>query len=94
MSKKTKHTPGPWTMKQVEIDLGEGHTCNGVEAIQPDICEMLSARPIGEVTANARLIVAAPELLEALERMYEENGAPSPEAINQALAAIRKAKGE
>jgi len=44
-----------------------------------------------EMMANARLIAAAPELLEALEVLYEEL---SPRALRKAAAAIAKAKGE
>jgi hypothetical protein len=69
----TKHTPGPW-----EISLiGEGDelTVDGIEsnavAHAPHrlICEMGHDIDMGqdyaEVIANARLIAAAPELLEA-----------------------------
>ena len=47
--------------------------------------------------ANARLIAAAPDLLDALERllhMAEEGSIPGPNTLNQARAAIAKAKCE
>ena len=53
--------------------------------------------------ANARLIAAAPDLLKALEALTDAyltipgmSGLPLPnaEAYHQALAAIRKARGE
>ena len=55
----------------------------------------------GELAANARLIAAAPELLEALERIstaYDETlrhpiAAPLLQAIYGARAAIAKARG-
>ena len=50
-----------------------------------------------EAEANARLIAAAPELLDALGRllhMAEEGSIPGPNTLNQARAAIAKAKGE
>jgi len=40
--------------------------------------------------ANARLIAAAPELLEALERIVHDN----TKARSIAIAAIAKARGE
>ena len=50
----------------------------------------------GSAEANARLIAAAPELLEALEEMYRICNISSDEAPHRvkARAAILKAKGE
>lgn len=56
-----------------------------------------------EAEANARLIAAAPELLEALENLvtgikdnFRRNGLGSPSGpyIDNALSVIRKARGE
>lgn len=55
----------------------------------------------GELAANARLIAAAPELIDALERIstaYDETlrhpiAAPLLQAIYGARAAIAKARG-
>lgn len=85
-----KHTPGPWRAEgQVRyperiasyiIGAPEGHG------------------PIAEVYQypNARLIAAAPELLEAAEAMCQDG--KSPADIDRAYAmlrsAIAKAKGE
>ncbi|HXF73988.1 MAG TPA: hypothetical protein VNO79_15435 [Actinomycetota bacterium] len=55
--------------------------------------------PSKNMAANARLISAAPELLEALERLLAPTGSepyPPPgsaEAIDAARRAVRKARG-
>jgi hypothetical protein len=91
----TKHTPGPWKVVP-----------HGVEPENPDGCEfdvtVDTRSPVG--MANARLIAAAPELLEALEAAVfalEPNGTPVTEAekyrakaATAARAALAKAKGE
>ncbi|HEX3941609.1 MAG TPA: hypothetical protein VHX11_09025 [Acidobacteriaceae bacterium] len=89
---ETKHTPGPWSRYNEErcsnIFL-ESH-CHG------SVCKIANNL---HAEANARLIAAAPELLEALERLIAragENlrGGMMWSEITQAKAAIRKAKGE
>lgn len=59
----TKHTPGPW---EVEV---HSYTYSIVRDVSPFITEdVASVRRDGpQDSANARLISAAPELLEALE---------------------------
>ncbi len=55
----TKHTPGPW--KYIAW-----HGQHGVhDAMDNDVCETFGE----DAEANARLIAAAPELLEALMRL-------------------------
>lgn len=81
-----KHTPGPWQQ-------GEGTTLWVVLANdRTPICHLLLGTEAAE--ANARLIAAAPDMLEALEVMvhsfmYKD----APEAFNIARAAIAKAEG-
>ena len=94
----TQHTPGPW------VDIGpniyeSGPPFNWVATVQT------SNKPDWE--ANARLIAAAPELLEVLgdvlpwlekaeaEGVFENCAAPKggQRAINRARAAIAKATG-
>lgn len=61
MSKQTKalHTPGPWTTY--------GHPADGI-TIRARGCAVADVIPQrGADEANARLIAAAPDLLEALE---------------------------
>jgi hypothetical protein len=51
------------------------------------ICESVSE-------ANAKLIAAAPDLLEALENLENDDGQIPAHAWNLCQAAIAKAKGE
>ena len=66
----TKHTPGPW--KQYRDSVGnvriQGNVAGGPVAF---IEEMNNTGGTEQDHANARLIAAAPELLEALHAAYE-----------------------
>jgi len=83
-----KHTKGPW-------DWTEGSGEYEIELVGPvggedSILYHGANWPV--IKANARLIAAAPELLEALEDILANiDGFPD---TSKALAAIRKAKGE
>ena len=93
-----KHTPGPWKTRK-------GFFSDSVEIYKPkhlkkpfiptEIAVIRVEGPEGE--ANARLISAAPELLEALRGMLEvfgdEFGIGSSETCDAARAAIAKATG-
>lgn len=72
---------GPTTIANVKVD-GVRH--DGLEVIEPLDCE-----------ANARLIAAAPELLEALIRLHQVAGDFKEDslaaALDQAIFAISKA---
>ena len=88
----SKHTPGPWKARYAPdrappvetwcIDWSEDHE---------EIAEIVH----GE--ANARLIAAAPELLEALKAIVDEQdarqGYASVQSYDAARAAIAKATG-
>jgi hypothetical protein len=72
---ETKHTPGPWT-----VDDGETLRIRGAD--KSSVCTinwltLTSRRLAPEGYANARLIAAAPDLLDALLRLVariEVNG--------------------
>jgi len=88
----SKHTPGPW-----ELHLGY----NGAFRIEKDGVVITDRGPYLdrhlEMHANARLIAAAPDLLEALKEAREVMGQePSARVINAAIKireAIKKAEG-
>lgn len=65
-----KHTPGPWMLIDTgdddEIWIGVNHPEVGAVTHAAIRYGCDEARELGEVYANALLIVAAPDLLEAL----------------------------
>lgn len=100
------HTPGPWTAHPIETRFGPPYT--------PVSAKTLIARVYSEdfedyaqSEANARLIAAAPQMLDALEAILQDVPADVEEwaeryetfhlsvsAMKSACAAIRAAKGE
>lgn len=99
-----KHTPGPWGIDRYVVKSGDDE---GAEMLSiKNVCR-ISQQPNGHKQdetdeANARLIAAAPELLEALERAADElhraqNSNGSQWLIDEeakARAAIAKATGK
>lgn len=103
MRKITEHTPGPWKVEPIEsqrslvycrINGSQSLGFAGVYKLDDKECQ-------NECLANANLIAAAPELLEALETAvswYQEWLELGPDAGDLSLdtlrKAIAKAKGE
>jgi hypothetical protein len=92
-----KHTPGPWKAQKLESD-GLVIRKDGWEVSTAafDVCANIQYGAPIRNEADARLIAAAPELLEALELVRMSNGwrylcSESQQVID---AAISKAKGE
>lgn len=92
-----KHTPGPWNRI-----IADGYTVRHPQ-IYSDTGPVANATWLGdgrldELNANARLIAAAPELLEALRGLRDAFLGTSVEvqadAMRAARAAIAKAGGE
>lgn len=88
----TTHTPGPWTHR------------TGTQLLEGSNGSVVCLVPFGEyddADANARLIAAAPELLEILKRFVsvtaigfeERDEAAEGEVWDAAQAAIAKAEG-
>jgi len=106
----TKHTPGPWSViapKRAGGELGSMADVGILGANGAIIAEAWLECPlpahekyIAPSEANARLIAAAPDLLDALEEIAAPacmamNSADRVEAFRDlARAAIAKAKGE
>jgi len=82
----SKHTPGPWSHATDFGQVGSIETDDGLVIAQ---AQALVSDPDRSVrNANARLIAAAPDLLEALYNMLEDGDKTDRE---QALAAIKRA---
>lgn len=94
----TAHTPGPWVLGSPELitAFGSDYKYNITTPNGPCLAVVLG----GE--ANARLIAAAPELLEALKALHEACDTLLSERslykiqgeLNMALTAIAKAEGK
>ena len=112
---ETKHTPGPWTLETVKTSAGSCHKIGPFPGSNwhPDgtyacvyadgehwLTERLTDRG-KELFANARLITAAPELLETLQDFATQYacGCGHPACNNcerdrEAAEVIAKATGE
>lgn len=77
---KTKHTPGPWDFfhdeKEQMISIAEQGFDRNDDSDDRSVCGIWGlngmTRSDDENFANARLITAAPDLLEALEELQEK----------------------
>jgi hypothetical protein len=109
---KSKHTPGPWYFNVGGWCVDQG----GIWTSDQDDIAYLNYEVCGPdddgfadpfaATANAHLIAAAPDLLEALELVVMEEDwydasrdgmdwkGPPPVWLRRVRAAIAKAKGE
>lgn len=89
---KTKNTPGPWSVDRYSTGNSRRIVVNGTSGMVAD----LDWNSHAENDANARLIAAAPELLNMLQRMYDETnggGTPCLLTLEHAVVAIAKATG-
>ena len=96
------HTPGPWARTNLTIHT-QSTAHRGALGLARvfDWIETDGVLDANEATANARLIAAAPALLEALEHMigastivHTQGETERIHALSQARAAIAQAKGE
>ena len=93
------HTPAPWVIAHGRCIYGSG------DLVKPFIASVEDDHNDGETIANARLISASPDLLDAcrcaladLQGLAEQNlislGDPALITIRELQAAIVKATGE
>lgn len=95
---QSKHTPGPWGIQEgktlLHIETFESERGDGSLDTRTPVCSLPKKKK-----ADALLIAAAPELLEALESCLDWLETQCQENypdgyIELAQAAIKKAKGE
>jgi hypothetical protein len=91
----TKHTPGPWVLKRatVPVDGGIDVAIIGDGEIIAEVFARASATKWPPVEANASLISAAPDLLNALKALMDSEGEIHDKVI-AAREAIAKAEGQ
>lgn len=102
-----KHTPGPWVYPRLGTQVLTGdswsticvlHSGHGDKFQDHRFAEWKDGRGAEEAGANARLIAAAPELLDALKGMLklwrDIGGDESNYFLSQTKAAISKAEGD
>ena len=95
-----KGTPGPWRVSEKRGDLIDiRHENNEPGAMSLNLAQVVARQSwLREAEANARLIAAAPELLEALRdlliRTSELDEYGEDCTFAKARAAINKATGE
>jgi len=99
VKQSSPHTPGPWTVDGAEIVDPHGATLATVYCPQPSGGRAQFLNPIEKPHANAQLMAAAPELLDALRYWVEHVGTafhPPCEGLKgwqgKASAAIEKAE--
>lgn len=108
MKQNSQYTPGPWIASGSQIlQGGQLKDWKLVIASLPSRSDLQpkldsAAKNYGERNANARLIAAAPDLLDALENLYSRafaqldrsathDGLENCNALGDARAAIRRA---
>ena len=80
----SRHTPGPWDT----APWGDGSNLKGCTNVVDHTRQIIIATDVQE--GYARLIAAAPDLLEALEDLINKHKAGP---VTKAKAAIAKAQG-
>jgi hypothetical protein len=81
MENNTKHRQGEWKTSKPYFNYYV--TCNG-----ESICQINAS---DDEEANAKLIAAAPDLLEALQAMIDGKERDFAKLVEKAQAAIKKA---
>jgi hypothetical protein len=96
---QAKHTPGPWKATGNEFDKLLGYSVKDRDGI---VVAEIQPRPyqVHVNKQNARLIAAAPEMLEALEcaliglEQVEDPLIETSDALVAVREALKKARGE
>ena len=90
---KAKHTPAPWEYRDLGQKDGAWQVRANARRGGTDMVEVCTVYH-WNAEANARLIAASPELLDALRDMVSDRECLSQATIDFAKQAIAKATGE
>ena len=98
MSAEAKHTQGPWQVAEAGSWKDGIRTSKEYFVRRPDddvaiASEILNPEDSTPSEANANLIAAAPDMLEALENLENDDGSIPAFAWDMVKTAIAKAKG-
>lgn len=86
----TSHTPGPWKIADDNDNRPTGCICSAVCDTQIIAAGRVNGYTIAEGMANARLIAAAPELLDACEKAGSvSEGFITTATVNQLRTQLR-----
>ena len=85
---KTQHTPGPWEYMGSSI-VGPNIGSSEEKWLRPVIARFSTGVSLG----NLNLMLAAPDLLEALKVLVENGGIGPEQMFHDARTAIAKATG-
>jgi len=95
---EAKHTPGPWCIGDSDLPVSQMAVMQAEPARKHSTIARMSkgVQPFEEISANLKLMAAAPDLLEALqalELLFSPLAKDSTQAvwIGKARAAIAKA---
>ena len=92
-----EHTPGPWGIRERPYDpevVWEGGNAPYTIEAEGGWCVAKGGIQAGATMPNARLIAAAPEMLDALkEILFLANNATRDDIARAARTAIAKAEG-
>jgi len=102
MKTQNQFTPGPWHYQQETDSRRDGYIRPALTPIQPGMQNMPavarachSGCGVTEMRANARLIAAAPDLIDALQTMLDSFAECDDNwQVQKARAALAKAKGD
>jgi hypothetical protein len=86
------HTPGPWRIEITDTGFRITHSNSGLRSHIATLHEAALCEEHGDTFANARLISAAPEMLDALQTVCDAYGERDTLLMAQVRAALAKAK--
>lgn len=93
MGNGKQHTQGPWTLQDGSRDGGKTITITSTDSLGDWALASVNLCMGKESEANARLIVSAPEMFEALKSAVKTAGGMYLMPAPQYEAAIAKAEG-